>query len=52
MKSVNESFEAAIKLLKDCKGALVGRVEEFRKLGAKVSKQFPEQILEKRLLKP
>ncbi len=35
------AFDLAIKRLKDGKGNLVGRVEELRKLGAKVSKTLP-----------
>jgi DNA recombination protein RmuC len=42
---VSESFDLALRRLKDGKGNLVGRVEEIRGLGAKVSKQLPAAIL-------
>jgi DNA recombination protein RmuC len=38
---VQDSFDIALKRLKEGKGNLVGRVEELRKLGAKTSKQIP-----------
>ncbi|NTW82910.1 MAG: DNA recombination protein RmuC [Chlorobiaceae bacterium] len=41
LSGVNEAFDLAMKRLKDGKGNLVGRVEEIRKLGAKVSRQIP-----------
>lgn len=40
---VQESFERALNRLRDGKGSLVGRVEEIRKLGAKVSKLLPQE---------
>jgi DNA recombination protein RmuC len=43
---VQESFDMAMKRLKEGKGNLVGRVEEIRKLGAKTSKQIPQEIIE------
>lgn len=43
---VSESFDLALKRLKEGKGNLVGRVEELRKLGAKVNKQIPAAIVE------
>ncbi|MDP2724985.1 MAG: DNA recombination protein RmuC, partial [Syntrophales bacterium] len=44
--SASEAFELALKRLKDGKGNLVGRVEEIRRLGAKVNKQLPAAIAE------
>lgn len=41
LSGVSEAFELAMKRLRDGKGNLVGRVEEIRKLGAKVSRQIP-----------
>lgn len=38
---VTDSFDLVMKRLKDGKGNLIGRVEELRKLGAKVSKSLP-----------
>jgi len=43
---VSDSFDLALKRLKEGKGNLVGRVEELRKLGAKVNKQLPAAIVE------
>jgi len=34
-----------LKRLKDGKGNLVGRVEEIRRLGAKVNKQLPAAVV-------
>jgi DNA recombination protein RmuC len=42
---VQESFDIALKRLKEGKGNLIGRVEEIRKLGAKTSKQIPLDIV-------
>jgi DNA recombination protein RmuC len=42
---VQESFDIALKRLKEGKGNLIGRVEEIRKLGAKTSKQIPLEIV-------
>lgn len=41
---VQESFDTALKRLKEGKGNLIGRVEEIRKLGAKTSRQIPADI--------
>jgi DNA recombination protein RmuC len=41
LSGVSEAFDLAMKRLRDGKGNLVGRVEEIRKLGAKVSRQIP-----------
>jgi DNA recombination protein RmuC len=43
---VQESFDIALKRLKEGKGNLIGRVEEIRKLGAKTSRQIPLEIVE------
>ena len=42
---VQESFDLALKRLKEGKGNLIGRVEEIRKLGAKTSRQIPSDIM-------
>jgi len=42
---VQESFDTAMKRLKEGKGNLIGRVEEIRKLGAKTTKQIPLEII-------
>jgi DNA recombination protein RmuC len=42
---VQESFDTALKRLKEGKGNLIGRVEEIRKLGAKTSRQIPADIV-------
>jgi DNA recombination protein RmuC len=47
LDGVKKSFDLAMNRLKDGKGNLVGRVEEIRKLGAKTSKQIPQDIQEK-----
>ena len=44
--NVSDAFNLAIKRLKEGRGNLVGRVEELRKLGAKVNKQLPPDIIE------
>ena len=43
----NESMETAMKRLRDGRGSLVGKAEELRKLGAKVSKQLAPDIVER-----
>jgi DNA recombination protein RmuC len=43
---VSDSFELALKRLQDGRGNLVGRVEEIRRLGAKVNKQLPAAVVE------
>jgi DNA recombination protein RmuC len=47
LDGVRDSFDTAMKRLKDGRGNLVGRIEEIRKLGAKASKQLPQDIIEK-----
>lgn len=46
LSGVTGSFELALKRLKDGRGNLVGRIEELRRLGAKVSKQLPGETVE------
>lgn len=41
-----KAFDKALGQLADGRGNLVGRVEELRKLGAKVSKQIPASVVE------
>jgi DNA recombination protein RmuC len=43
---VSESFDLALKRLKEGRGNLIGRVEELRRLGAKVNKQLPASVVE------
>jgi DNA recombination protein RmuC len=45
-----ESFDLALKRLKDGRGNLVGRVEEIRRLGAKVNKQLPAAVVEEAII--
>jgi DNA recombination protein RmuC len=47
LDGVRDSFDIAMKRLKDGRGNLVGRIEEIRKLGAKASKQLSQDILDK-----
>ncbi len=44
LSAVSESFDLVFKRLKEGRGNLVGRVEEIRKLGAKVSRQIPPEL--------
>lgn len=46
LTGVTDSFDLALKRLKKGKGNLVGRVEEIRRLGAKVNKQLPAPVVE------
>lgn len=46
LTGVSESFDLALKRLQDGKGNLIGRVEEIRRLGAKVNKQLPASVVE------
>jgi DNA recombination protein RmuC len=41
LAGVTDSFDLAMKRLREGRGNLVGRVEEIRRLGAKVSRQIP-----------
>ena len=45
LTGVSESFDLAMKRLTAGKGNLIGRVEMIRKLGAKVKKQLPHEML-------
>ena len=49
LDGVRDSFDTAMKRLKDGKGNLVARIEDIRKLGAKTSKQLPAEIVEQAL---
>jgi len=44
LSAVSDSMDLALKRLKEGRGNLVGRVEEIRKLGAKVSRQIPAEL--------
>ncbi|MEI6847593.1 MAG: DNA recombination protein RmuC [Chlorobiaceae bacterium] len=44
LSAVSDSFDLALKRLKEGRGNLVGRVEEIRRLGAKVSRQIPPDL--------
>ncbi|MGB7568430.1 MAG: DNA recombination protein RmuC [Chitinivibrionales bacterium] len=47
LDGVRDSFDIAMKRLKDGRGNLVGRIEEIRKLGAKASKQLSQEVIDK-----
>jgi len=44
LTGVSDSFDVALKRIKEGRGNLIGRVEDIRKLGAKVSCQIPSGI--------
>ncbi len=44
LTGVADSFDLALKRLREGKGNLVGRVEELRRLGAKVRKTIPDEL--------
>ena len=44
LSGASDSFDLALKRIKEGRGNLVGRVEDIRKLGAKVSRQIPSDI--------
>lgn len=46
LSGVSESFDLAMKRLTEGRGNLAGRAEEIRKLGAKVSKKLPPEIMD------
>jgi DNA recombination protein RmuC len=50
LSGASDAFELALKRLKDGKGNLVGRVEEIRRLGAKVNKQLPDAVVEEAII--
>lgn len=45
LSGVSDSFDLALKRLKEGRGNLVGRVEEIRRLGAKVTRQIPPDLV-------
>ncbi len=45
LSGVSDSFDVALKRIKEGRGNLVGRVEDIRKLGAKVSRQLPLEVV-------
>jgi DNA recombination protein RmuC len=44
LAGVSESFDLALRRLREGRGNLVGRVEELRRLGAKVRKEIPAEL--------
>ena len=44
LSGVSDSFDIALKRIKEGRGNLVGRVEEIRRLGAKVTRQIPSNF--------
>ena len=44
LSGLSDTFDLALKRIKEGRGNLVGRVEEIRKLGAKVSRQIPPDL--------
>ena len=44
LTGISDSFDLALKRIKEGRGNLVGRVEEIRRLGAKVSRQIPPEL--------
>ena len=44
LSGVSDAFDLVLKRLKEGRGNLVGRVEEIRRLGAKVSRQIPPEL--------
>lgn len=44
LAGASDSFDVALKRIKEGRGNLIGRVEDIRKLGAKVSRQIPPEI--------
>lgn len=49
LAGLTESFDLVWKRLKEGKGNLISRVEEIKRLGAKVNKQIPESLIENTL---
>jgi DNA recombination protein RmuC len=45
LSGVSDSFDLALKRLKEGRGNLVGKVEEIRRLGAKVTRQIPPSLV-------
>jgi DNA recombination protein RmuC len=46
LAGVSESFDLAMKRLTEGRGNLAGRAEEIRRLGAKVSKKLPQELMD------
>jgi len=46
LTGVSDSFDLAMKRLTEGRGNLAGRAEEIRKLGAKVSKKLPQELMD------
>ncbi len=46
LSGVSDSFDLALKRIKEGRGNLVGRVEEIRRLGAKVNRQLPNDLIQ------
>ena len=44
LSGLSDSFDLALKRIKEGRGNLVGRVEDIRRLGAKVSRQIPPDL--------
>ncbi len=44
LSGLSDSFDLALKRIKEGRGNLVGRVEDIRRLGAKVSRQIPPEL--------
>lgn len=45
LSGVSDSFDLALKRLKEGRGNLIGKVEEIRRLGAKVTRQIPPDLV-------
>jgi DNA recombination protein RmuC len=45
LAGVSDSFDVALKRIKEGRGNLIGRVEDIRKLGAKVNRQIPLEVV-------
>ena len=45
LSGVSDAFELALKRLSEGRGNLAGRAEEIRRLGAKVSRQLPDELV-------
>ncbi len=45
LAGASDSFDVALKRIKEGRGNLIGRVEDIRKLGAKVSRQLPPEVV-------
>ncbi|ABB23848.1 DNA recombination protein RmuC [Pelodictyon luteolum] len=47
LTGVNDAFDLTLRRLSEGKGNLVGRVDDIRKLGAKVSRKIPDELMVK-----